>query len=47
MSASSYLLSRSLEIWVVSVASAPIWTVFTGTPSLIEGCTRGDEAELR
>jgi hypothetical protein len=45
MSTSSYLLSRSIETQVVRPASAPIWTVFMGTSSLAEGCTRGAEAE--
>jgi hypothetical protein len=45
MSASSYLLSRSPEIRVVCPASVPIWTVFMGTSSLLEGCTRAVEAE--
>jgi hypothetical protein len=43
-SASSYLLSRPPTMRVVWVASAPIWMVFTGTPSLYEGYTRGAEA---
>jgi hypothetical protein len=43
-SVSSYLLSRSPEIRVVCLASAPTWTVFTGTSS---GCTWGVEAEPR
>jgi hypothetical protein len=47
MSASFYLLSRSLEIRVVCPASVLTWMVFTGTSSLPEGCTRGAEAELR
>jgi hypothetical protein len=47
MSASSYLLSRSPETWVVYLASGPTWTVFTGTSSLSEGCMRGAETEPR
>jgi hypothetical protein len=47
MSASSYLLSRSPEIWVVYPASVSTWTVFMGTSSLPEGCTRGAETEPR
>jgi hypothetical protein len=45
MRVSSYLLSRSLEIRVVYPASVLTWTVFTGTSTLPEGCTRGAEAE--
>jgi hypothetical protein len=39
MSVSSYLSLRSPVMWVVWAASVPIWTVFTGVPSLYEGCT--------
>jgi hypothetical protein len=47
MSVSSYLLSRSLKIRVVCPASVPTWTIFTGTPSLPEGCAQGAETEPR
>jgi hypothetical protein len=45
MSASSYLLSRSLETRAVWPASAPTWIVLMGASSLAEGCTLGAEAE--
>jgi hypothetical protein len=45
MSASFYLSPRSPTMWVVWAASLLIWMVFTGKPSLSEGCTRGAEAE--
>jgi hypothetical protein len=47
MSMSSYLLSRSPEIRVICPSSVSTWTVFMGTSSLPEGCTRGAEAEPR
>jgi hypothetical protein len=47
MSASSYLLSRSPETWVVCPTSTPTWMYFTGTSSLPEGFTWGAETELR
>jgi hypothetical protein len=45
MTVSSYLLSKSPETQVVCPASAPTWTIFTGTSSLTEGCTQGAETE--
>jgi hypothetical protein len=47
MSASFYLSPRSATMWVVWAVSLLIWMVFTGKPSLSEGCTRGAEAEPR
>jgi hypothetical protein len=44
---SSYLLPKFPTMWVVWVASTPIWTIFTGTSSLSEGCTRGAKDEMR
>jgi hypothetical protein len=45
MSVSSYLLYRSPMMRVVLAASIPIWTVFTGTPSLTKGCTQDVDVE--
>jgi hypothetical protein len=46
MSMSSYLSPMSPAVRVVWAASAPIWMVFIGTPSLFEGCTHGDEVKM-
>jgi hypothetical protein len=47
MSVSSYLPSRSPEIWVVCPTLVSTWMVFTGTSSLPEGCMWGAETEPR
>jgi hypothetical protein len=45
MIVSSYLLPKFPTMWVVWAASALIWTIFTGTSSLSEGCTWGAKDE--
>jgi hypothetical protein len=45
MNTSSYLSPRFPAMRVVWVASVPIWTTFTGTSSLFEGCTWGADVE--